>query len=312
MCPAVTIMRTIQATLAAIAIGSVSISIGVAAELRASDSPNEARLNSFVIVTMKNGRTHSAYIDPEATQDQLWLRWENPAAVIRQQFHWSQISRIDSPRKTFTPAAFRRLLPEAIDARVASHATGASQVSTAVANVQANAANNNNSVSLSRTTPQAATVRSLAIEARAANWNADPAVDGIRLTVYPLDSWGDVIPVRGTVTAELVGDARSLRKPQPKHRYPRLSRLGWWNRSIHPTQFTAGGAAFELPFQAYDPEMDPTIRSRTLLIVRLTVPGQGTFRASLPDVWVRPFSVMRNRIETITGNRYLPQEIGSR
>ena len=74
----------------------------------------------------------------------------------------------------------------------------------------------------------------------------------------------------------------------------------------------AGGAELDLPFQSYDPEFDGTVRSRTLLIVRLTVPGQGVYHASLADVWVRPFSTLRNRIEASTGRRYLPQELRGR
>lgn len=294
-----TVVRTIRRGVAVLAFAAL-VSASWANETDVESADRE------VSVRLHNGRTLSAVIDPESSQQQLWLRWENAAAVIRQPVAWSDVASVEVTAGEYSGQAFRKRLPPVADARVAA------KVKTPLSRVREDTAvTSGPAVEVSEQGPRR-TIRSLAVDARAANWNADLAVDGIRLTVYPLDENGEVVAISGTVTAELVGDVRSLRKPQPKQRFPHFSRIGWWSRSVQPDAFGTSGAALELPFQSYDLELDGTVRSRTLLVVRLSVPGQGSYQASVADLWARPFSITRNRIEASTGRRYLPQELRGR
>ncbi|REK27023.1 MAG: hypothetical protein DWQ42_08160 [Planctomycetota bacterium] len=247
-----------------------------------------------VTVVLRDGRVLSGLVDASA-EEALWLRWENSAAVIRQAIDWDEIVAVRTEAGIVVPQEVHPHLDHSAMPR------------------DDDSAGPRRATSRSVEPPDfLPAVRSLDIDVRVANWNADPAVDGLAVTVYPLDAAGRVVPVRGTVTVELVGDSRSLRKPQPRRRFPRYQRLGWWNRPVELSSFDAGGAGLELPFQAFDPETDLAIRSRSLVIVRLAVPGQGLFRASVADVWVRPYSVLRNRVELSTGRRYLRQELNGR
>lgn len=292
------LMSTIRVVVAALCLLSWA-RVSVAEE---SDAASASIPRNEVAVVLHGGRTLSATIDSRATQAELWLRWENEAALIRQRVAWADVVLIETLEETWSADDLRRQLPE----RSAPEIVAADSIELTPVVASANPAADDDWSTVD------ATVRSLSIDARAANWNADPAADGVLLTVYPLNAAGDVVPVRGRITAELIGDVTSLRKPQPKTRFTRWSRLGYWARPVRTETFTASGADLKLPFQAYDPEFDSTVRSRTLLTVRLTVPGQGVFQASLPDVWVRPFSPLRNRIEATTGRRYLPEELRGR
>lgn len=262
-----------------------------------------------ITVQLKSGHTLTATLDPQSSRDRLWLRWENAAAVIQQQIDWGNVSRVGTLEEEYSAEEFRLRLPKPVDVRLAIHKPYCEPQSASRIVALSPQDNSRESTDSPGLVPQ---VRSLAIDARASNWNADPAVDGVQLSVYPLDASGEVVPVRGTVTAELLGDVRSLKKPQPRRRFPQYSRMGWWSRAVEPDSFGVSGATLRLPFQSHDPEFDPTVRSRTLLTVQLAVPGQGVYRASVADLWVRPFSPLRNRIEESTGRRYLPQEIRGR
>jgi hypothetical protein len=136
-----------------------------------------------------------------------------------------------------------------------------------------------------------------------ANWDADPEVDGVVLTVAALDQFGALVPASGTIHAELRGDRRSLLKPPLPRRRQRFSRLAYWSERFLLAH--GGRMVYLLPFQAVHPDFDPAVAAFGLLHVKLTLPGHGVYEASVADLRIRPWSSIRNQIENSSGTRFL-------
>lgn len=151
-------------------------------------------------------------------------------------------------------------------------------------------------------------VRSLALEATLANWDADVESDGLVVRIYPLDDQGQVVPVDGSLELELVAPRSGPRSdPSPP------VQIGRWVRRTRPDDFQASGpfadgARYRLEFQAIHPEFDRQVTAGGLLHARLSVPGQGTFEATTSTVRIRPYSAARDWLEQATGRRFLPSE----
>jgi hypothetical protein len=112
--------------------------------------------------------------------------------------------------------------------------------------------------------------------------------------------------VRGALNVELIANRRAHRLPQLPSRRPVFDRLAQWNR---PFRSLGGAQTFvRLPFQAVHPEFDATVPNLALVHVRLAVPGSGVLEASMADVRVRPYSQVRDQIQSGYGSRFYPTE----
>jgi hypothetical protein len=150
-------------------------------------------------------------------------------------------------------------------------------------------------------------VRSLAIDVRVANWDADVEVDGLLLDVYPRDAEGRTVPVAATLQVELTGERTGIvRRPRP------FVRLGRWTKLIRPDMVSSNGARFRLPFLASHPQWETDLASFGLVHVRLNVPGHGVFEASDATVRIRPYGLMRDRLQEHSGRRFFAPEMTGR
>jgi hypothetical protein len=121
--------------------------------------------------------------------------------------------------------------------------------------------------------------------------------------VQPRDAAGELLPVSGTLVAELFGERSGVvRHPQP------FVSLGQWTRTLRPGDFGPRGAMLRLEFQNVHPEFVAELLPRGALHVRLSVPGQGTFEASDAMLRIRPYSSVRDRMQLYTGRRFFPGE----
>jgi hypothetical protein len=146
-------------------------------------------------------------------------------------------------------------------------------------------------------------VRSLAVEAAVANWDADVEVDGLLVHVYPLDGTGAVIPVRGMLQFDLTGQRDGVFR-----RWQSFTTLGRWSRRVRLEDFGPRGAVYKLPFQGVHPEFDLKVAPRGALHARLSVAGQGTVETTESMVRIRPYSSVRDWWQLSTGRRFFPQE----
>jgi hypothetical protein len=264
-----------------------------AAEPSAATALLEARLT----VRLASGRSFSGQIDSQSDGAHLRLRFAEGSAAIVRPIQWDRVVEARLADKPLAGSELRDLvrsagLPLAPTPVVAVSRPGrGSFIAPALPEP-------------SDVPPVAAPrVRSITVNAGLANWDADVEPDGLVVYVQPLDDQGRLVPVDGTLDVELVAETVDrMTQARP------FGRLAYWSRSVSAAEFTSSGAGIPLEFQAVHPEFVRNVASHGALRVRLSVPGQGTFEATESPVRIRSASVWRDRLEQMTGRRYLPQE----
>ncbi len=167
-------------------------------------------------------------------------------------------------------------------------------------------------------------VRYIEIDAVTANWDSDAQWDGIVLRVWPMNQWGEVIPVSGILDVTLSGDRGD--PPHFDRHGDRIQSIDHWVRWLRESHYGNDGANVRLEFQAFRPEprnfagtdrwhvfqADPGwwLRNNSGdVFVRMTVPGHGVFEASVSlPVRLRRFSPLRDRYFIRNGTRSFPAE----
>jgi hypothetical protein len=253
-----------------------------------------------ITVHLASGRTFTATVDPKTDRAKLWLRWENGSAVVQRPIRWDRVVRAEVAGQELSGEEMHQLVeavehqPERPAEAAGKEAEPLKRVSSGVPRGTARA------VSVPRQRPR---VRSLAIDARVANWDGDVEVDGLLIHVYPMDADGQVVPVRGSLAVDLTAS---------RQRWGALSGpfavLGRWTRRVRSEDFGPRGAVYRLPFKAVHPEFDLAVNSHGAVHARLSVPGHGTFETTDSTVRIRPASAIRDQWQHATGRRFFPQE----
>lgn len=267
-----------------------------------SAAGEDAQASRSITVHLASGRTLIASVDQRTDQTHLWLRWERGSAVLRRPIRWDRVVRAELRGADLSGNQLQEMVT-AVRREVARGSGGAAQPGKIAA---AGSAEPSPSIppfgAAAPTTPDPDPdpdpVRSLAIDAWVANWDADVEVDGLVLEIHPLDSGGALVPVRGVLEVELHAE----RAGQPS------ARLGRWTRAVRVDDFGSSTAVYRLPFQAIHPESDLGVGSYAAVCVRLSVPGQGTFAATAAEVRIRPYSSARANLYRATGRRFFPGE----
>jgi len=263
-------------------------------------------LSQPVAIELLSGRAFTAQVDPQTDETLLWLLWSRKSASVSRPIRWERVVRVKVAGEVLSGEAFRQAIklfrqrspkPETESAETKQSGLKRPKNADASPAVPAN-----------RTTDTGAEnngqVRSLAIDARVANWDADVEADGLVVDVYPLSGNGTVLPIDGTLrvhwTGEWTGDARKRRRP--------FLRLGDWTEQVREGDFDVRGATYRLPFGRIHPEFDLGTGAHAVVHARLTVPGHGVFETSRSTVRIRPYSALRDRLQQATGRRFFPIE----
>ena len=261
----------------------------------------EQPLGQLIMVRLASGRTLTAKVDPRTDATQLWLQSERDGAVLRRPVDWQRVVRAEVAGEELSGEQLRGIVetirretpvPETTAARATIRLT-----SDAIGDA-AGVADDAWASPAAVAPPAPPRVRSLAIEALVANLDAERQVDGLIVRVYPLDDWGCIVPVRGTLAVTLAG-WHSEATPRGQTQQT----LGRWTRQLQQEDFGPLGARCELRFQGIHPERDVTIAPEGSIHARLSVPGQGTFEATQSTVRIRPYSAMRDKLQQATGSR---------
>ena len=256
-----------------------------------------------IAVQLASGRTFTAELDARTDGRQLYLRWQRGSAVMLRPIQWNRVVRVQVAGEDLSGEEFRELVKQwrrQVPVRPEEAATRNKSVIRSSPG-PAESAPAAGAASYRRIeTPR---VRSLAIDAALANWDADVEMDGLLVHVYPLDATGAVVPARGTLEVELTGQRTGIvKRPQP------FGRLGRWTRRVGLEDFGPQGAVVRLAFQGVHPEFDLNVAPHGAVHARLSVPGQGTFETTASTVRIRPYSVVRDELQHATGRRFFPQE----
>jgi len=253
-----------------------------------------------ISVEVASGRVFRGEVDPKTDDRHLWMRFGAGAVIVQRPIRWESVAQVRFGNLDIPAQEFRDL----VDSLRAKIGTKMSEAKTNLL-IIGDSTKQNAGVSSSREeySRQVERVRSLAIEATVANWDADVEVDGLLVCVYPLDVEGHLVELGGTLQVELIG-----RENVALARGSSFRRLGRWSRKVEANDFGLRGAVYRLPFQGAHPQFDTGYSAHGAVHARLVVPGQGVFEATASDVRVRPPSAFRDDLQQGTGHRYFHGE----
>jgi len=258
-----------------------------------------------VRVQLSDGHTLTGFVDVQTSSEHLVLRFEGYASRLWRRIAWEQVERAGYRGKRLSREELQDIAASIATEQIpldrwSRRKAGGSGEAVAAQETYAERA----AAALNRPA-----VHSIAVHARAANWDADVEVDGLLLHLYPISAHGQVVPADGTLTVELVAarpSAARSRRTQP--RGAPLPQIARWTKSLDSHDAGPNGAVFRLPFQAVHPEFRTGLASHGLVRATLTVPGDGVFQATDEWVRIRPFSPLRDRLQHIEGSRFFPGE----
>ena len=256
-----------------------------------------------IAVRLASGRTFTAELDTRTDASLLYLRWRQGSASILRPIQWDRVVRVHVAGGQLSGGEFHELVKQwrrDVPVRPEEAAIRNRPVFSSPPDPGQSAPAASDAPQREPETPR---VRSLAIEAVIANWDADVENDGLLVYVYPLDAGGAIVPVRGTVEVELTGERTGIiKRAQP------FRRVGRWTRRVRFEDFGPDGAVVRLAFQSVHPEFDLEYAPHGAVGVRLSVPGQGTFETTASTVRIRPYSVVRDQLQHATGRRFFGHE----
>lgn len=268
--------------------------------------PLAADAGPKVLVQLVSGRVLDAEAAPRTDAQRLWLVYRSNSATLHRPIAWDRIATAQLNGEALPPAEFKAAVLDQLaapqDEAPTANEPAPSQIPPAVASQESIA---DEALNLLFAAPRVVSVN---FDAHLANWDADIEADGLIIHVRPIDAAGRVVPVRGTVYADLHGPRQISFSDGPHLRGHRIDKLGSWTKQIVPAQVHADGAWFKLPFQAAQPEFDTALGRLGLVHVRLVVPGEGVFESSIDGVRIRPYSPLRDDLERVHGRRFLANE----
>lgn len=298
-------MRSLSASLPNLALWGCLVALVVqTASLQAAEP---------VTVHLQSRRSFTGYLDAETTQQELVLRFESGGIALWRPIDWNRVVAAEYRGKELSAAELRSLVSsilstpaEVVPAPPSELDVGEPRFDSvpqpAPSDLQQRSANYPIEPILQR-------VQSIDVRAELANWNAGVEMDGLILTVWPLDAQGQIVPVSGTLAVQLEGlRGASARSQYSYFRGNPFPVLGQWTQALQADAVGPAGARFKLPFQAIHPEFDTEVAPFGLVQVRLAVPGHGTFAATVNLVRIRPFSPLRDVRQQLHLKRFFPQE----
>ena len=267
-------------------------------------SLDRATAEQPVTVQMRSGRSLTAQIDARTDASRLWLRFSSASTVVLRPIAWDRVAGARHGEKVMTAAEFRA----AIDQLKTTHKDQQGDNSAPRDDRQSP---DSHAQRAREVLGGDRRVRSVHIDARVANWDADVESDGLLVHVYPLDEAGQLVAARGSATVTLLGVAGETRpSAQGGARSNRLSfpKLGRWTRQIRVADVGPTGVVLKLPFGAVHPEFDGRPRSLGSVHVRLTAPGHGVFEDTAATVRIRSLDWTREVNNEVRGSRFFPIE----
>jgi len=247
--------------------------------LAAEPQPIAAMLDDGRVV-----RGQAAYADAQ----HLWLQQTADGIEILSGFRWSSILAVKDDRQAVDVNKLRDNLPPRPAAKVIEHPLPIG------------------TVRQSAYQPAVQPIRSLHIECVPANWDDRPDIDGLLVTIWPLNDRGQLEATSGLIELVLRAEHEGLMFPSRDPRQlPELARA---SHRVQIEDFQNGPAVYRLPFGVNDPEANPAIGRYGVVHARLGISGLGVFEATDAFVCLRNSSSLRDRLQHATGQRYFSFE----
>lgn len=253
-------------------------------------SPLFAEANGLVVIWLEDGRMLAGEVDPRTDDERLWLRSTAPTFVVATSAGWEHIKAVNANGMLLSVDAFAKRVdqfrPQQVDAEALPLPDRAAD------------ANVTTAVNHPNQQPNAATrVAFLDVEARVANWDQDAETDGVEIRVYPRNTFGEIVPGSGQITATLIA-----RNPLPAHDPDAFPQLGRWSLQADSSDFGPHGAVYRLPFRGVHPEAEISLEPLGLVEVSFYVVGQGRFTSDA-TVYLRKFNPIRHDLQSHAADR---------
>jgi hypothetical protein len=243
-----------------------------------------AQAGPLVVIWLEDGRMLAGEVDPRTNDERLWLRATSPTFVVATSAIWKHIKAVNANGERLPVEEFSKRVDEFRPQEPDPNAMPA-PAREAVANVTT-------PVTRSIQQANAATrVVSLDVEARVANWDQDAAIDGVEIRVFPRNTFGEIVPVSGQITARLVARDRL-----PVDEASAFPQFGNWSLQTDTSDFRPYGAVYRLPFRSRHPDQLFSLEPHGLVEVTLFASGQGRFNADAP-IYIQRFNPVRRGLQ---------------
>ena len=262
-----------------VAVGCLWVAV-VASELRAA-----------VTIQTSDGRELRGEIDARTTAQHLWIRQEKDRISLVTEVPWPSVKGAAIDGKSLEVSELARSWPQ-----LASWGSA-----TSLAEAMKRDAGSDKSFPSSGRVVQR--VASIEVGAQLVNLDRDVEPDGLELTIVALNQRGEPVPVRGNLTARLVGE-----RDEKHFGTVRFEELQRWSQVVEFDDFGDGLASYALRFRLVRPEFDWELIPYALLNVRLGVSGEGNFEASVPVV-IRQFNPFRDQLQKYARSRFFRDEL---
>jgi hypothetical protein len=258
-----------------------------------------------IAVALTSGRIFAGEVDSRTDSAQLWLRLTQPGMEVCRPIAWENIVLAERGNRQLSPAELRAQVDELKSSTESAETLGEATVTEELPSPKPSSWNPDLRLSqyIQAARENNTQVNSLSIDAHVGQWSRTVQANGIVVHVYPLDCQGRVIPVDGTLDVDLIAQV-SPGAPLGTS----LPRIGRWTVRVTPDQFGPAGAVVKLPFQGVQPEFDVHVGPYGLVHATLNVPGSGSFETSQAMLRIRPYSVVRDEEQQITGTRFFDVE----
>jgi len=269
-----------------------------------------------VAVRLESGRTFSGEIGPATTAAGLALVMSAGDAHVTRGIRWDRVVAVEIDGRPTALSDFRKLAVAMATAPRETVAAPAGEFRRAGGAVlpapqEVPGPQPDSTPPPCPPPPPAAmapVVRSVAVDATLANWDADVEYDGLLVLIRPQDDWLTAAPVSGHVELTLLGSQQAPFSAVPYGRgFRRGVRLATWTRAFTAADVGPLGVALKLPFQALHPDFDLDAEPFGMVTARLVVPGSGVFAAS-SDVVIRRYSPLRTDLHRNEWRRFFPEE----
>jgi hypothetical protein len=290
-------------------LGLTALPISRACSADGAGSPAAASGNPLaagpVMVHTASGRVFTGEIAPATDGTLLWISQDGSSTTISRPIAWPSVVKATILGQVFTGDDLQRRVQQVRETLPPPGTTAAILKSGTVPFSPSGSADGPQNAS--PPLPKAERVVHLVMDATLAGWGDTAEPDGLAVRICPVDRFGRLTPVWGTLEVDLTGRHDGITAEKQ-----RFANLGRWTVEVRPDDFGPSGALYPLDFQAVHPEYDTSVIPRGTVHARLSVPGQGTFDATQSTVRIRASSPMRDDLQRATGQRFFPQERSGR
>jgi hypothetical protein len=251
----------------------------------AADTNGAATTEAAVAtVLVKSGRTFVGLVDARTDASTLWLRFEHGRSTLWRPIEWHRVVDIAIDGEKLSGEEFQRVAAKYATDEDPGRRTwpvSDSQIDAATAGEAEREA-----LAMGR-------VRSLSVDVRFANWDADADDDGLAVMIAPLDELGRGVAADGTLTVDLIamtGKRRPLWPPVAHEPDVERPVLESWTVQLSPRDFVDGLATVKLEFTHGDPAANPLVHSLGVVRARFASPGSDVVEAVVDPVRLRPLA----------------------